>query len=164
MGKLVSNASSKESGKHSLRKDEEFPIFVHALLVVLSCFSFPLISKFALVPYLTELFGKSALVPVGTSDVNLMLIMLSMLLLLPISFTSIYKKDKRRIVPVYMAGENTGNNESFYSAAGGTRKVEFRNWYMEDSFGSKKLEFWSNIACIIVLGTGIILLIGGLAK
>lgn len=164
MGKLVSNANKKDHIKHKFRIDEEIPIFIQTILVVVSCFTFPLISKYALIPYLTALFGVSALIPIGTSDVFIMLIMLSMLLILPISFISIYKKDNRRIVPVYMAGENTGNNEAFYGAIGVERKVGLRNWYIESYFGRKKLTFWSNIVAITIICYGIILLIRGLAN
>jgi len=164
MGKLVSNANVKKLSKHTFHIDEELPIFLQAVFVVVSCFSFPLISRYALVPYLSALFGVKTLIPIGTSDVNIMLIMLSMLLVLPISFIHLYKNDKRRIVPIYMAGENTGDNETFHGAVGVDRKVELSNWYMENYFGSKKLSFWSDLAAIIILFVGIILLIGGLAR
>lgn len=164
MGKLVSNASVKKHEKHAFHMDEELPIFIQAVLVVVSCFGFPLISKYALVPYLTDLFGVKTLVPIGTSDVEIMLIMLSMLLIIPISFIPLYKNDNRRIVPIYMAGENTGDNKTFIGATGVKRKVELRNWYMEDYFGSEKLTFWTNIVSIATICVGIILLIGGLAK
>lgn len=164
MGKLVSNANGKELKKHTFHIDEEVPIFVQAVLVVVSCLGFPLISKFVLVPYLSDLFGKSALIPIGTSDINIMLIMLSMLLILPISFIPMHIKDKRRIAPIYMAGENTGDNESFYGATGVKRKLEFRNWYMENYFGNKGLSYWSNLAAIATLGVGVLLLIRGLAS
>ncbi|MDF2485197.1 MAG: hypothetical protein K0R46_1365 [Herbinix sp.] len=163
MGKLVSNANAKGIEKHTFRLDEEVPIFIHAVLVVVSCFSFPLISKYALVPYLSELFGNHAMIPIGTSDVNIMLYMLSMLVILPVSFIPIYKMNKRRRVPVYMAGENTGDNKTFYGAAGITRKLELRNWYMDSYFGVKRLTLWSNIITIGILCAGVILLVGGLA-
>ncbi|HOM01912.1 MAG TPA: proton-conducting transporter membrane subunit [Acetivibrio sp.] len=164
MGKLVSNANRKDHVKHTFHIDEEIPIFIHAILVVLSCFTFPLISEYVLVPYLSGLFGPSVLMPIGTSDVNIMLIMLSMLLILPISFIPIYKSDRRRIVPVYMAGENTGDNESFYGALHTKRKVKLHNWYMESFFEVKKLAFWSNIVCVAIILVGVVLLIGGIAK
>lgn len=162
MGKLVSNANVKKLKKHAFFIDEEIPIFVHAVLVVISCVTFPLISKYILVPYLITLFGRITATPISTSNEVIMLFMLSMLLILPISFISIRKKDRRRIVPVYMAGENSGDNVSFHGSLGGNKKAEFRNWYLENIFGSKKLMHWSNALNIAVLGIGILLLIGGL--
>ncbi len=163
MGKLVSSANANVHVKHTFHLDEEIPIFIQAVLVVVSCFTFPLISKYALVPYLSDLFGNMTLIPIGTSDVKIMLYMLSMLLILPISFIPLYKNDKRRKVPIYMAGENTGDNETFHGSMGVTRKLELRNWYMDSYFGVKRLTFWSNIISIGILCTGVILLVGGLA-
>jgi ech hydrogenase subunit A len=163
MGKLVSKVNMGHKNHHELSLDEELPITILAFLVVISCFTFPLVSRFALEPYLTEVYKKTALIPIETSDIKLMLCMLSMLILLPISFIPVYKNDKRRKVPIYMAGENTGDNQTFYGAMGVKQKVEMRNWYMEEFFGADKLTFLSNVLCTAILVMGIILLIGGLA-
>lgn len=163
MGKLVSKVNMGHKSHHELSLDEELPITILAFLVVISCFTFPLVSRFALEPYLTEVYKKTALIPIETSDIKLMLCMLSMLILLPISFIPVYRNDKRRKVPIYMAGENTGDNETFYGAMGVKQKVEMRNWYMEEFFGADKLTFLSNVLCTAILVVGIILLIGGLA-
>lgn len=164
MGKLVSNANVKNPKKHIFHLDEEVPIFILAILVGVSCFGFPIISKYALVPYLTRLFHTSAMVPIGTNDVKLMLFMLSMLILLPLSFIPIYKNDKRRKAPIYMAGENVGDNETFYASMGVTRKVELRNWYIRKYFDVKTLTLWSNVISVGIMVVGVILLIGGLVK
>jgi ech hydrogenase subunit A len=163
MGKLVSKVNMGHKNHHVLSIDEELPITILAFLVVISCFTFPLVSRYALEPYLSEVYKKTALIPIETSDIKLMLCMLSMLILLPISFIPIYKNDKRRKVPIYMAGENTGDNQTFYGAMGVKQKVEMRNWYMEEFFGANKLTFLSNALCTAILVMGIILLIGGLA-
>ena len=163
MGKLVSKVNMGHQNNHQLSLDEELPITVLAALVVVSCFTFPLVSKYALEPYLTEVYGNTALIPIETSDIKLMLYMLSMLILLPISFIPVYKNDKRRKVPIYMAGENTGDNQTFYGSMGFKQKVEMRNWYMEDFFGSPKLTLISDALCAGILVVGVILLIGGVA-
>ena len=163
MGKLVSRANMRQQGGSKFHLDEEIPITILAAMVVVSCFTFPLVSKYALIPYLTEAFGKPASIPIGTNDIKLMLCMLSMLIILPISFIPIYKNDKRRRVPVYMAGENTGDNETFYGAMGEKRKMELRNWYMDDYFGVRKLSLWSDVIAIATLVAGVVLMIGGMA-
>lgn len=163
LGKLVSKANARRQVNDNMLNDEEIPIFILAVMVVVSCFTFPLISKYVLIPYLVNIFGTTALIPIGSNDVKLMLYMLSMLIILPVSFIPFYRGDRRRRVPIYMAGENTGDNESFYGFTGEATKVELRNWYMESYFGVKKLSLWSNILAIGLLVAGIILLIGGLA-
>ena len=163
MGKLVTSARDQQHEKHKFSLDEHIPIFIQAALVVVSIFAFPLISKYALVPYLTQLFHTEASIPIGTSDVKIMLYMLSVLIILPISFIPIYRGSKRRKVLVYMAGANAGDNESFRDSLGHTTKLELRNWYMEGTFGVKRLTLWSNLISIGLLCAGVILLIGGLA-
>lgn len=163
LGKLVSKVNMKHHINHELHRDEEIPIAVLAALVIISCFTFPLISRYALAPYLTAAFGQQALIPIETSDIKLMLIMLSMLILLPISFIPFYKNDRRRTVSVYMGGENTGDNETFYGVMGDKRRIEMRNWYMDSYFGEKKLTFWSDALSAAILIVGAMLLIGGIA-
>lgn len=164
MGKLVSNANVKKHEKHTFFIEEELPIMILTGIVIVSCLGFPLISQYALIPYLTNAFGVTAPIPIGTSDINIMLIMLSMLIILPIGFIPMHKKDKRRIAPIYMGGGNTGDNESFYSNGEKTQKVVLRNWYMEEYFGSKKLTFWSNLIAIAVMCIFVMLIIWGVVS
>jgi ech hydrogenase subunit A len=164
MGKLVSKVNMRQQSENEFHLDEEIPITILAGLVVVSCFTFPIVSKYALIPYLNEVFKGQALMPIGEGDIKLMLCMLSMLIILPISFIPVYKNDKRRRVPIYMAGENTGDNETFYGAFGDKRKVELHNWYMDSYFGTKRLSFFSDILSIVILIWGVILLIGGIAS
>ena len=164
MGKLVSKVNMRQQSENEFHLDEEIPITILACLVVVSCFTFPIVSKYALIPYLNEVFLRRASMPIGEGDIKLMLYMLSMLIILPISFIPVYKNDKRRRVPIYMAGENTGDNETFYGACGTKRQVELHNWYMDSYFGAKRLSFFSDILSFVILVWGVILLIGGIAS
>lgn len=164
MGKLVSKVNMRQQSENEFHLDEEIPITILAGLVVISCFTFPIVSKYALIPYLNEVFIRRASMPIGEGDIKLMLYMLSMLIILPISFIPVYKNDKRRRVPIYMAGENTGDNETFYGACGTKQQVELHNWYMDSYFGAKRLSFFSDILSFVILVWGVILLIGGIAS
>lgn len=164
MGKLVSKVNMRQQRENKFHLDEEIPITILAGLVVVSCFTFPVVSKYALIPYLSGVFHNQALMPIGEGDIKLMLYMLSMLIILPVSFIPVYKNDKRRKAPIYMAGENTGDNETFYASFGGTRQVELRNWYMDGYFGTRRLSFFSDILSFVILVWGVILLIGGIAS
>lgn len=164
MGKLVSNANTKNREKHTFFREEELPILILTGIVIVSCLGFPLISHYALIPYLTNAFKVTAAVPIGTSDINIMLIMLSMLVILPIAFIPVHKKDKRRIAPIYMAGGNTGDNETFYSIGKKTQKVVLRNWYIEEYFGNKKLTSWSNLVAIVIMCIYVMLMVWGVVS
>ncbi len=164
MGKLVSKANMRQQSDNEFYLDEKIPIALLSGLVVVSCFTFPIVSKYALIPYLNVVFKGQATMPIGEGDIKLMLYMLSMLIILPISFIPVYKNDKRKRVPIYMAGENTGDNETFYGACGTKRQVELHNWYMDSYFGAKRLSFLSDILSFVILVWGVILLIGGIAS
>ena len=164
MGKLVANANVKKITKHKFHIEEEVPISIQAVLVISACLGFPLISEFAIIPYLSHAFGTESLTIISSSNATLMLVMLSMLLLLPISFIPLHKNDKRRIAPIYMGGENTGDNVTFNAAMGVKRDVELRNWYLKDYFGNHKMALLSNIIALTILCVGVLLLILGVAK
>ena len=123
-----------------------------------------MISEFAIIPYLSSVFGIDSITIISSSNATLMLVMLSMLLILPISFIPIHKNDKRRIAPIYMAGENSGDNESFNGSIGVKREVELHNWYLKEYFGNKRITLLSNIVALTILCVGILLLILGVAK
>jgi ech hydrogenase subunit A len=84
-----------------------------------------------------------------------------MLVLLPLGFIGIYKTDTRRIVPVYMSGENTGDNKKFNGALNVQRRVELRNWYMVKYFGDIKLSNVFDIICTTLLCIEFLMLIWG---
>lgn len=161
MGKLVSGANNKEIERQKIHFDEKVPLFLHGVLVMAACLLFPFISKYGLIPFLTDLFGIEAVIPIGTGDTYLMFIMLAVVLVFPLSYYIFTRKNNNREVPIYMAGLNTGDNENFIGSAGVTRKAELKNWYMEDYFGNEKFMLWSNILCTVVLCVGALLLIGG---
>lgn len=164
IGKLVSNGQPKVDEPHGgLYKDEKVPIFIHAVIVLLSCLAYPIISKYVIVPYLESTFGISASTPIGTGDqilMVLMVVMICLLILVPLGYIPSNIRPERRITPIYMAGENAGDNENFIAATGIKRKSEMSNWYMEGIFGNKNLMLLSNIISIVLLCIGVLLLIG----
>jgi ech hydrogenase subunit A len=147
MGKLVS-LSGTHLPKHSFKRDERFSISIHAILTLSACFLFPLISSKIVVPYLNSIFGESSS-PIVQGDVWLMIVMFSLLIILPVSFIPLYKKQKGREVLTYLAGENTGDNINFNGSLGETKKATFSNWYMKDIFGD--VGFFGNLICIVAL-------------
>ena len=164
LGKLVSNGHPKKGEQHpGLHLDEKIPIIIQAVIVLLSCVAYPVISKYVLVPYLQDTFGVAAVIPIGAGDQTLMIlmvVMISLLILVPLGYAPTSFLKKRRTTPIYMAGENSGDNKNFVGSGGVKRKSEMSNWYMEGIFGSKRIGFWSNIISIVLLCAGVILLIG----
>jgi ech hydrogenase subunit A len=163
MGKILSGAHLQKKDKHKFHKDEYITIFVQGIIVIIACLAFPAISKYTITPYLAGLFGTESVMPIGAADIYIMIFMLAILLIFPVTYYLISKSDKTKKASVYMAGINMGDDESFVGTMGAPRKVELRNWYMDDYFGGKKITFWGNILCIAILCAGVLLLIGGIA-
>ena len=164
LGKL--NCNRKPKGyekKMELRKDEKAPIFILTAIVLVSCLGYPLASRYAIVPYLVKIFGTPPVIPIGTGDqilMVLMIFMVSMLVLVPMGHVPTGLFPKRRETPIYMAGENSGDDQHFIGSFGIERKSDLSNWYMEEVLNTKKITFWCNIVSVTLLGAGMILLIG----
>ncbi|GHU54829.1 oxidoreductase [Clostridia bacterium] len=161
MGKLVA-LSGKKLEKHHFHMDERISLFIHAVLTLSACFLFPLVSSKVVLPYLQNMFGFSANSPISQGNVWLMIAMFSLLLILPVSFIPISKKQKGREVLTYMAGENVGDNKSFNASLGVTRETTSVNWYMKDVFGN--IGFWGNLICIFSMIAVAVILIWGILK
>lgn len=167
LGKLSAVVANEPSIEHDVWKSE---IFVHITLTVLTvivCLSFPLISTYALVPYLEGAFGGAASGILSSSNMLIMVIMLAVLVLLAAMF---FGKSKKELVPIYLAGVNTGDNRTYYGSM--QKEVEFslRNWHMESIFGEHKMNVIGDIlaTAMLVIGIGYVVatlvsLIGGMA-
>ena len=142
LGKL--NCNRKPKGyekKMELRKDEKAPIFFLTAIVLVSCLGYPLASRYAIVPYLVKIFGTPPVIPIGTGDqilMVLMIFMVSMLVLVPMGHVPTGLFPKRRETPIYMAGENSGDDQHFIGSFGIERKSDLSNWYMEEVLNTKK--------------------------
>ncbi|HIU64983.1 MAG TPA: NADH-quinone oxidoreductase subunit L [Candidatus Avacidaminococcus intestinavium] len=163
MGKLVSSTRGKIPS-NSVPVTEEGPIAMQALLIILSCLSFPLISHYVLVPFLTESYGQVAVIPLEISDIIIMLATMSILLLMPIGILPFYKKDKRLITTVYMSGANAGDNLSYYTAGNTPKQFQLTNWYMRNFINVKKLLQTSAVLSASVIGVSLIVIIGGFSR
>ena len=167
LGKLSAVVANEPSIEHDVWKSE---IFVHITLTVLTvivCLSFPLISTYALVPYLEGAFGGAVSGILSSSNMLIMVIMLAVLVLLAAMF---FGKSKKEQVPIYLAGVNTGDNRTYYGSM--QKEVEFslRNWHMESIFGEHKMNVIGDIlaTAMLVIGIGYVVatlvsLIGGMA-
>ena len=167
LGKLSAVVANEPSIEHDVWRSE---IFVHITLTVLTvivCLSFPLISTYALVPYLEGAFGGAVAGILSSSNMLIMVIMLAVLVLLAAMF---FGKSKKEQVPIYLAGVNTGDNRTYYGSM--QKEVEFslRNWYMESIFGEHKMNVIGDVlaTAMLVIGIGYVIatlvsLIGGMA-
>lgn len=132
-----------------------------AALVIVTCLTFPLISDYAVIPYLEGAFGSvsgSIVVALQSGNIYILLAMLALILLLPLPF---FGKTKRKIVPTYMCGVNSGDDLSFQGAMNCNTQLSLRNWYMEDWFGEARMNKFGLVITILAIACAFVLILGG---
>jgi ech hydrogenase subunit A len=148
LGKMISVVSGMKRNEFVPNKIETAVHMILATLVGLVCITFPLISKAAVVPYLTYASGASAGAPLGDTNFIIMVIMVVIIILLPILF---YGRSKKAVTNIYLAGANEGDNRTFKGAMGKDVQFELRNWYMDKTFNEGTMKRIGNIeTCIII--------------
>lgn len=153
MGKLSAIVANRENIEGAVHNEESFVHIALATLVVLVCICFPFISKTMIVPYLAgaTVFGTVVdTLPLANSNMVVMVIMVAVLVLL---FAFFFGRTKKKIVPIYMAGINQGDDLSFEDAMFQAKPVSLRNWYMESYFGEFKMNVIGvAITSVVILG------------
>ncbi len=161
LGKIIANPYQPSAKKNKVDALEKYPMIILAFLTVLTCMTFAFISQSTIVPFLTDMFGSTAVSPINDEDSNIMLFMLMSLFVLPLFVLQFIKRRVTQNTTVYMAGENVGDNKRFHGSMGQIQQVQLRNWYLEDLFGEPKLlkkSIWIAIAVLIV---GVFMIAGG---
>jgi ech hydrogenase subunit A len=114
------------------------------------------------VPYLESGFGSVETMALSANNMVIDCIMVAVLVLL---FAFFFGRTNKRIVPLYMAGYNMGDNLTFMNAMKGETAVSLRNWYMESYFGEFKMNVIGvAITSVMIVGSiGIIVgqMLGG---
>ena len=93
------------------------------MLTVLICFLFPLGSTMVVVPYLESTFVTVSALALSANNMLIMVGMLALVVLLPLLFSS---RSNKRIVPLYLSGENTGDDGADQRERGVTRRLADR--------------------------------------
>lgn len=163
MGKIIAIVDNQVPNEKNVHKDEWFTLLPIAILTIVVCFIFPLISHTLIEPYLDGVYGAGR-IGLSEGNIKIMSMMLGMLVILPIGMLVVGSKHK--IVPAYLAGANVGDNTKFYGTMGQTKDLSLRNFYMEKYFGEKKLMLAGVIVSsgliAIVFSIIVAVIIGGL--
>ncbi len=158
LGKLSAIVAARENIESGVNKEETF---VHGALVAMEiviCLIFPFVSKIFVIPYIEGVWGVSNLA--ATLSSNNMIIMCVMLAVLLILILLFYGKTNKKIVPIYMAGANTGDNLTYMGSMQTEMTQSLRNWYMEKYFGEKKMNMLGLASTITILGVAFAIAIG----
>ncbi len=158
LGKMVAIMAKRENIQQNVHGEEWFSLTSHAVLTIAICLLFPVMSSFMIVPYLQSTFPSVAALALSSGNMYIMSAMLALIVLLPLLF---YGKTNKRIVPIYMAGANLGDDLTFRNSMQQPTAVSLRNWYMDDYFNEKRMNVIGIIATVIVLVTSFAILVGG---
>jgi ech hydrogenase subunit A len=154
LGKLIGNYTSLKPSNAEMNWGEKAPLFILAFLVVAVCLGYPLVSSYIIMPFLEDNKFLDPTSPISHLNNTVVLFMLSVLFVLPLLLIPIYKRNRARISSVYMSGQNTGDNKSFYGSMGQVKETVHRNWYMEKLFGEKALFSDSQVLAWVMLAIG----------
>lgn len=138
LGKLVSVIHNSERLPNTVNRSEWFSLISLAILMIMLCFTFPLISEAWINPLLFNMFDQPLPTIISEGNVHIMTIMLGAIVILPIAIR-LLTFGKNKIVPSYMAGVNTGDDRRFVDSYGEEKPIYLANWYMTDYFGEQKL-------------------------
>ena len=152
LGKLSAVISLEHSDDHPVHKEESVAHISLAAMAVILCILFPLLSKVVVIPYIVGIFGVTDVLNILTSsNLTIMSIMLASIVLMVVMF---FGKTKKKIVPIYMAGVNMGDDLHYMGSMQQPVQQSLKNWYMEDFFGEKRMNligYASTLAVLVIV-------------
>ena len=141
--------------------NEIVSLYAHAVMMIVLCLSFPILSKKVVEPMLSDLMFFDTKSVLGAGNFYVMIVMLISVFVFPAVMMIVSKKIKKTYVISYMGGANAGDNKNFINSYGGETQLYMSNWYMESLFGEKKILNISLGIAAVVLIVLLCVIIGG---
>lgn len=157
LGKLVAIVAREQAADEKVPGEEWFVLGTQTVLVVLACFLFPLGSTTVVVPYLESTFSTVSGLALSSNNMLIMVGLLALVVLLPLLFSG---RSRKRIVPIYLSGENTGNDLTYHGSMQKEVTLSLRNWYLEDYFGESKVNNIGVVATVLFIVVAFAALLG----
>ena len=161
MGKLVSHTHlTEEKIKDVTRPTEMFSLTVHAVLMILLCMLFPLLSGIYVNPLVESMFGTA----MNVLPANILIVLVIIILLVfavPVLAYVYSRKMTYNRKGSYMNGVNFGDNRSFTDSFGERKTLWLSNHYYKDFVGKRKLMKPCQIFTMAVLIVMLAVIIGG---
>ena len=161
LGKLVAVTHGTRRQPDTVHKAEWVSIFTLTGLVVALCVFFPMISADLVQPILLSMFHIAAQAMISSTDINIMLMMLCMIVILPAAVQLLTRGRQHKVVVSYMAGVNEGDDRHFADSFGNPKSMYLANWYLDGLFGERKILKPSLLLSAFGLSILMILAIGG---
>ena len=161
MAKLISQ-TNEPPVKDITKKNEMISLSIHAVLMILLCMLFPLLSKIYVEPMLFEQFGKeSAVLPMTV--MYMLVVLICFIFLVPMFAYFSTKKMHAKKKLSYMNGINAGDNDHFVDSFGDEKQLQMSNWYFKDFFGQRKLMLPCEIVSAAVIIVMMCMIVGGVS-
>jgi len=151
LGKTTAVVAGRESIENKVHQSEWGILGGLTAFTVIITITFPFYSKGILLPYLSGTFKDmpySVYEALSTDNMVIMMIMVVLIIVLALLF---YGRTDKRIVPIYMAGVNEGDNLTYRGSMQKDIPITLRNWYMEEMFPEKTMTRIGNVICGVVL-------------
>lgn len=157
LGKLCAIVAGKDDHESiGIPGEEKFVLSFLSFLTVAVCLFFPVLSSSVVVPYLENIFTGADMTILASSNLIIMSILVAVLVLIVAFF---FGKTKKRIVPIYLSGENVGDNITFRNSLKQPQSSQLKNWYMDAYFGEKKMNRIGIISTVFVIGCTFVLMV-----
>ena len=157
LGKISAYIPVRETRERGIQAVQWLTLKSLSALTIIVCVLFPLISQYAVAPYL-EVTYRTAEDVIARSNLIIMSLMVILLVILPLRYG---KGRKKKAVVTNLAGENLGDNLAYRGAAGNTVPVSLRNWYLEEWFGERKMKLFGFTLCLFCLLIEFAIIFGG---
>jgi ech hydrogenase subunit A len=134
LGKTTAVVAGRESIEDRLHTSEWWTLTLLTVFTIGLAVTFPFFSERIIVKYLGAAFSglsESTYAALSTDNLIIMMIMVVLIIVLALLF---YGRAGGRIVPIYMAGVNKGDNLTYSGAMQKDMPVSLRNWYLDDVF------------------------------
>jgi ech hydrogenase subunit A len=157
MGKIISVMRNQTVIEDTVKKEKWVVLSILTALVVVVCLIFPLISSVLIEPFVLNIYGQTA--RLAQANLTIMLMMLCLLLIMPLSMLFYGKGAKPDMMP-YMGGRPMADSMHFGGSMGISRELVLSNYYLEKSFGEKRLAVIGTSLCAGLLIIAGLLLLG----
>jgi ech hydrogenase subunit A len=142
--------------EHHVSREEYASELILTVMTILTCVLFPLVSSFAVEPYLVATYGQSF--GLSKSNVFIMVCMVCMLIVIPALLVAVPWRKKLTIGTAYMGGRTTTEALRFEGTAGVERQVQVQNYYLSKYFDERR---WLPVG--IIIGAVLLMVMGGIS-
>ncbi len=161
LGKLIASIHNSEKLKDITKRSEWTSLLSQAIIMIILCVTFPLLSSAMIEPLLGEMFHETIPVIISQGNVYIMAVMLVVMMILPIVARMITHMSRQKVVLAYMGGANAGDDRNFVNSFEKETKMYLAGWYLDDYFGEKRLWRPALIVSSAALVIMMIIAIGG---